>query len=301
MRLAMVRRPTRVVGLVALCVWLALAADAPALAARDAHGTLASADLQALLQKAGQYVVAYEGTFTMLVAEEAYEQQTREPENGMRRHLRSDIVFVTLAWPSPWGVVFRDVFEVDGQKVRDRESRLEQLLLRGEASSLAAARALRDESARYNIGLYRDINEPTVPLLILHPENQPRFHFELRGQRRFPGAEGREVAFEELSRPTVILWDRRDDLPVRGRFWLEPRTGTVLRSELAFDLPYEAGINYVRTGRITVEYKRETGLGMWVPAEMKEDYPNLLARARYTHYRRMSVETQEFVHHPRKE
>ena len=289
------RQPTRVVGLVALCVWLALAVAAPALAAGNPHGTLAPADLQALLQKAGQYVVAYEGRFSHLVAEEEYEQQTRALTDGTRHHLRSDIVFVTLAWPFPWGV-FRDVFEVDGQKVRDREARLERLLARNEAAGLTSARALRDESARYNIGLYRDINEPTVPLLILHPENQPRFHFELRGQRRFPGAEGREVSFEEVARPTVILWNRRDDLPVRGRFWLDPRTGTVLRSELAFDLPHEAGINYVRTGRITVEYERETGLGMWVPAEMKEDYPNLLTRARYTHYRRMSVETQEFVH-----
>jgi hypothetical protein len=293
------KRVGRRVDLLAIACGVLLAAVALAEGpSPEGHGGGAQEELEQLLQKAGRYVVEYESAFSHLVAEETYEQQTRELEGGARRHLRSDIVFVTLEWPFPWGA-FRDVFEVDGAKVRDREARLEKLLARNGAPDLAQVRAIRDESARYNIGLYRDINEPTVPLLFLHPTNQPRFRFELKGRRRFSGAEGREVAFEEVTRPTVIRWERRDDLPARGSFWLEQQTGVVLRSECWLDLPYELGINYARTARIVVEYAREPRLGLWVPVQMEESYPDVLARARYSGYRRMTVETQETVHPPR--
>ena len=82
--------------------------------------------LVAMLDRVGRYVVEYEGTFRDLVAEEASTQWAGEPRGTTdapaprRRSLRSDMVFTTLPGALPWGC-FRDVFEVDGQKVHDRE------------------------------------------------------------------------------------------------------------------------------------------------------------------------------------
>jgi VWFA-related protein len=248
--------------------------------------------LAALLEKAARYVVGYEDAFRDLVAEEAYDQQTLALQQ--RRHTRSEVVFTMLEAPFAWGT-FRDVFEVDGQPVRDRDARLERLFVYQDRSTLDQARAIRSESARYSLGLYRDFNDPTAPLMFLLPQNQRRFRFEAKGRRRFPEGEGVEVRFQELERPTMIRWKGRTDLPTHGRFWIDPQNGTVFRSDISFRLPVDAvdiGVN-PRTARITVDYRYERRLALWVPKEMKELYPGLQARAEYSGYRRFSVETHE--------
>src|SRR5512135_3837346 len=95
-------------------------------------------DLAAVLEKAAQYVVEYEQAFHDIAAEETYTQRTAPQQKmgggiallctpmGCQRTTRADVVFVRLRGEVPWGT-FRDVFEVDGQKVRDREARLESL------------------------------------------------------------------------------------------------------------------------------------------------------------------------------
>ena len=67
-------------------------------------------------------------------------------------------------------MTFRDVYEVNGQKVRDRDARLEALFMNPDDSILGRAEAIRRESARFNLGpAYRDINVPTLALVMLHP------------------------------------------------------------------------------------------------------------------------------------
>jgi hypothetical protein len=265
-------------------------------AARSDSADAGDHELAELLRKAGRYVTEYRRSFDNLVAVETYEQQLHA-FRLVRRHTRSDIVFVALEKPFPWGA-YRDVFEVDGQPVRDRNARLERLFATQGRTTVQQARAIRDESARYNLGLYRDINEPTVPLMFLLPANQPRFRFERKGRRRFSGHEGIQVDFKEEGRPTMLRWKRRDDLPARGRFWIDAQKGIVFRSEILVDLPY-LRLGQPRTARISVDYRLEPKLGLWVPSEMKEVYPDLNARAEYSGYRRLSVETQESIRVPR--
>ena len=136
----------------------------------------------------------------------------------------------------PWGT-FRDVFEVDGRKVHEAEGRLEALFSGGGAAARGSrARAILDESARYNIGpVVRNVNFPTLALVFLHPRNQHRFEWKRGGTRRFGATLGVEVEFEEKARPTLVDKDGKGDLPARGRFWIDPGRGTVLRSETRFD------------------------------------------------------------------
>jgi hypothetical protein len=147
-----------------------------------------AADLATVLEKAAQYVVEYEQAFHDIAAEESYTQRTAPQRKmgggiallctpaGCQRTTRADVVFVRLRGEVPWGT-FRDVFEVDGQKVRDREARLESVFSApSPASGGERVQAILKESARYNIGpAVRNINFPTMALAFLLPQNQQRF------------------------------------------------------------------------------------------------------------------------------
>ena len=125
-------------------------------------GSSTAPELAPILERAGQYALEYEEKFQALVAEERYTQTTRRadarptvtavegasPAAGLSlncvvadrpeerggvalpfscgRTTKADVVIVRRAGAVPWGS-FRDVYEVDGQSVREREPRLERL------------------------------------------------------------------------------------------------------------------------------------------------------------------------------
>ncbi|MFN8095588.1 MAG: VWA domain-containing protein [Vicinamibacteria bacterium] len=274
--------------------------------------------LAELLDKAGRYVAEYERAFRNIVADEDYEQRTSTSASGQpdRRRTRADLVFVRLAGPIPWAS-FRDVYEVDGSTVRDRSSRLLELFARPSRSAYDKAEAILAESTRYNIGVERTVNLPTLPLVFLLPRNRTRFAFTWREKPR--AGEPTEIAFREIARPTLIRNRKPDsesdaesrtlDLPADGRFWIDPR-GVVVRSELRL----RTGLSDT-SAELSTRYRPEPRLAMWVPEEMKEHYvltgPNipvsiashgnefvLDAIARYTNLRRFQVTTDEAVTTP---
>ena len=255
--------------------------------------------LATILERAGRYVAEYETTFSNLVAEETYRQWGPDPRTNagtIARTLRSDLVFVRLTGPLPWGS-FRDVYEVDGQKVRDRERRLEKLFFAPKPSDFEQAQAILDESSRYNLGrAYRNVNTPTLGLLFLMPENQPRLAFKRRGTRTIAGFPTVEVAFEEMASPTLVHDRWNHDVPASGRFWIDETRGTVLRTEIEYDLESDKGSQSVdvwERGVVSTEYGRGE-LGCFVPRSMTELYNfrgigRIDATARYSNYRRFDV------------
>lgn len=256
------------------------------------------ADLVPILEKAGQYVTRYARAFSNLVAEEtAYQRSQREAPK--LRALRSDLVFVSLPGPLPW-TTFRDVFEIDGQRVLDRESSLLALFQRYPLSdAVDRANALLQRGRRHDIGtVARTVNIPTLALLFLSPENQPRFRFERGGGRHVAGFYGVEVSFREDARPTLVHDARRGDVPASGRFFIDADRGTVLLSEVAYDFGARQAV-----ARVTTEYRREAGLDIFVPASMKELYydkglqgrvfnDDLEVTSRYSKYRRFEVKIE---------
>ncbi len=271
------------------------------------------ADLVPVLEQAARYVLDYEQAFHDIAAEETYTQWAgRQPTvatgstlscaaTSCRRSTRADVVFVRLGGEIPWGT-FRDVFEVDGQKVREREGRLETLFTASSpATVVQRARTILNENARYNIGpAVRNINFPTLSLVFLHPRNQSRFAWKRGGTRRFGTVEGLEMEFEEVARPTLVDQDGQGDLPAKGRFWVDPARGTVLRSETEFRFEPGRARAYVAT-----QYRAEPKLAMWVPSEMREEYDDLPgsfqpvfrspseATARYSSFRRFTVTIED--------
>ncbi len=190
------------------------------------------------------------------------------------------------------------MYEVDGQKVRDRERRLEKLFFAPKASEFEQAEAILNESSRYNLGhAYRNVNVPALGLLFLRPENQARLAFKRKGNRTIAGFPTVEVAFEEKKSPTLVHDRWNNDVPASGRFWIDETRGTVLRTEIEYDLETEKVTRSPDTwerGLVATEYRREIGLGCFVPDTMTELYNfrgigRIDAVARYANYRRFEV------------
>jgi len=78
-----------------------------------------------VLERAGQYVSTFTERFSNVVAEERYEQhwlgQGGRPMG--HRELTSEFLLAKVTDGVGW-VPYRDVFEVDGKAVRDRDARL---------------------------------------------------------------------------------------------------------------------------------------------------------------------------------
>ena len=236
-----------------------------------------------LLSSAGEYVLSYEDAFRVVVAEEVYVQRLRVSPGGPvqeTRRLGSDVAFVRAPDAAlPWWLL-RDVYEVDGRAVRDRQARLEKLLIGGPAAGLERARAIADEGARFNLGRsLRNFNVPTLVLAFLHPSVQPRFSFERKGKATIEGRTFVELAFRELRAPTVVRGpDAHPDVLSAGRVWVhDGKDGTVGRTELVLDQRADE----VRTRAVlTTEYRPYRALTLWVPVEMRDRLQTELVGAR---------------------
>jgi hypothetical protein len=279
--------------------------------------------LDVVLARAGVYVTEFQRQFSGIVAEERYVQDVKavgsrcvaagyltlnctNAANQVHAELRSDLLLVKAGAAAEW-LQYRDVFEVNGQPVRDRTERLTRLFLDPSASSAGQIARIRNESARYNIGdIVRNLNVPTFALTFLIPANQPRFKFK-RTKERMPatvgplsGAEGAfhvstevwVVQYEEVRRGTMIHTDHNKDLPSRGRFWIEPSSGRVLMTELVAE-------NHEVRATLDVSYQSEPLVGLLVPIEMREWYDGrrsgsrIEAVATYGRFRQFQVNVDE--------
>ena len=259
-------------------------------------------DVDSLLARASAYIESFQREFGSVVAEERYEQtlrrvlgaNTTSVQRGGGGPTQTVLVsdFLLVQVPGEGWLPFRDVFERDGKQVRDRQERLAALFLKGSSrSTFEQARAIMDEGARYNIGnVARNINTPTLPLPFLTARHRMRFSFKTRKQEENdPGA---IIEFKETGRPTFISTTGGRDLPVSGRFWVDERDGTVLRTEVnAVDTSVEA--------HIVVTYEPDAGTGLRVPARMEERYRRsrdpmeVRGVATYSRFRRFTVNTSE--------
>jgi hypothetical protein len=258
-----------------------------------------SAEAFRLVLKASAYVETFQKTFGSMVAEERYEQAVRPSLSSTTRSNRSALEatvlvsdFLLVQVPGEGWLPFRDVFERDGKKLRDREERLAKLFLNESSrSALDQARNIMNESARYNVGnVNRNINVPTLVLTLLTPAHRVRMRFEA-GKT---DDDGTVVEFKETSAPTYITTTGGRDLPVYGRFWMDEATGIIRRTELhAVDTAVEA--------HIMVTFARDELAGMVVPVRMEERYRRardaneVHGLATYSKFRRFQVSTSESI------
>jgi hypothetical protein len=274
-----------------------------------AFGSLATAtgrsdepSLKTVLGRAAAYSTDYHQRFKVLVAEERYVQRVGPertpadpPRKGLDRErtLKSDYILVPdFAGANTWLGV-RDVLEIDSEPVTSDRARLRELLEDTSRPLASRLRALSDQQARYNIGdLYRTINVPTLPLVFLLPDRQPRFRFKHTGATTYRDTPVWIVSYEEKDRPTIIKTPDGADVTSSGSFWIDPLTGAVLRTEL------RAGQTPGRPlhSLILVGYVYNSRFEMLLPDDMNELYltgrSRIEAHATYSNYRRWEAEAR---------
>lgn len=290
--------------------------------------------LETLVASVGAYVERFQTEMEAAVLDESYVQLLRQPccresrkpgddpalvwqeatpgprPKGLiaRRQLKSEVLLVRVAGGLRVG--YRDVYEVDGKSVQDRNERVRQLFLSGSAESALALGSIAAESARFNLGeMQRTTNLPTLPLLYLAPAMHPRLHFSRGGDAEIDGAKVAIVEFREDASPTLAASAHGIDMPARGRVWVDPENGRIRRIELR----YEPGARRV----MNVWFREDPRIGVLAPVRMWEWYEkipierepsaspsqrawpaDLEGLATYTNLRLFSVDTSEEIGEP---
>ncbi len=271
-------------------------AAAPADAARQESLTV-----DEVIARASAYVEVYVTELSTVVTEENYRQSDFRPgrTNPTRTQLRSEFLLVRIGEDAAWSG-FRDVFEVNGRRVRDRQDRLTSLFLDDTTTAVARAQRIVDESSRYNLGnTSRTFNIPTYALSYLLPSNTTRFRFEKDGEDcgdDHPTAWN--IRYTETATPTLTRGFQNISLPSEGRFCIEPDAGTVFETEITLEHP-SMGRQVPATEAVAVvTFSLNPDVGLWVPTQMRERYSQrggarITSTARYGNYRKFSVSTSE--------
>jgi VWFA-related protein len=252
-------------------------------------------ELDGVLARVSQYVAAYGPILSSIVSEESYVQESIQNGSRARRTLVSDFLTVRMDGIEGW-LPFRDVFEVDGKRVRDRQDRLARLFIDQPSAERVNQRALEvfAESARYNIGdVRRTLNVPTLPLQFLEAGSVQRFAFKKLFEDELDGTRVWALEYTEVASPTFVRTSEGEDRPTWGRIWVDPLTGTVHRTVLK-----------AAVATITVDYGPWADLpGVWLPLQMTEFYAGaqvISGRARYSKFRRFQVTTDQEIRVPKK-
>jgi hypothetical protein len=251
-----------------------------------AQGTPSAKDV---MRRVEQYVASYGEKASIVVCTERYTQEARGTSassvNG-NRTLVSDFAIVRADTLRGW-LGFRDVLDVDGHPVADRDERLARVLMASQGR-YDEARRLSDESARYNIGaIERNFNVPTTALFFFVPANHDRFKFSTRA-----AADGTwRIAFSERSKPTLIRTPEGRSMPSTGTIHVLPESGVVVRTTLSVEGKDGESRG---TSVIDVQYARVDALDMWLPASMDESFgvrkpsgvwSRVTGHAEYSNYR----------------
>ncbi|MCC7008151.1 MAG: hypothetical protein IT184_04995 [Acidobacteria bacterium] len=259
--------------------------------------------LDDLVSKAAAYVDRYYEAMSRLTFDERYVQDIvvarvmspmppgrasapSRPTGEQQRVLRSECIVLRVGPPFEWRF-YRNVFEVDGLGVKDRNARLVTLLQQPAESAVRAAERIAEESARYNISnVGRVLNEPALPFVFLRDAVRSRVQLTL--QRREDNVW--IVAFTEHGRPSLFRHNRTLDNPSSGRFWIDASTGEVQRAEhVVSPFPLKA--------TFTTVFRHDARFGVAVPHEMREllsTGPEAAARrvsgvATYENYREFRI------------
>jgi hypothetical protein len=273
-----------------------------ALLAASAVPVPAQTAVETAVAEAGHYLQTFTEQVAGVVLEEKYLQQA-QGRVVSARELVSDLAIMAdsrFGW-----IEFRDVFQVDGEPIRDRQTRVVELFASPSPDSLAQAQRIVQEGARHNLNpvgvqFARTLNLPMAALMYLRKENQARSRFQRVSLDSVGGHRVLIVRFEETGEPRLI--GSVDNAPARGRYWIEQGSGRILRTEL--EINSRRGTTNIQAV-IEVEYGESPEVGLWLPRQMEENYnftdgmgrqlANIFGRAIYTNVRKFRVDIEENV------
>jgi len=268
------------------------------------------ANTPAVLARVRDYVRVWGQSLSAVVAEERYTQTLRrytrwgalESDGPGMREIVSDVLLVRAPDEDAW-LMFRDVFSVDGEPVRDRQRRFEDLFVRPDANLVASARRIADEGARYNLGsLFRNLNTPATAFVFLQDKYESSVTWREAGRTERDGGVLRELEFEQKRAPFAIRSLNGHAVHSSGRIVAEEATGRIVETELL--------VRIVRTRtfmRLRCDFGQVPGIDVWVPIRMQEEYERqsqsrpyeeLKAQAVYTNHRLFQTHTRIIGNEP---
>jgi hypothetical protein len=253
---------------------------------------------------AAGYVDEYQKQLAAIVADEAYVQEIRAQDPAdegapRSRTLRGEVFFMFAAAEREW-MAIRDVKEVDGVPLTGTTD------VRATLRTLPAgqvAERMKSYNARYNIGrITRNLNEPTLALLVLDATHRSRFRFKAGKPRQAGDRRLVPLSFNERERPTLIRTPAGKPIYTSGELLVEPDTGRIWQSTL------NAAVDAIKV-QLTTDYSFDQRLELLVPTMFRERYEQgspatsrgggrtvrtrehevVVAEGRYSNFRRFEV------------
>ena len=223
------------------------------------------------------YLDTWQHTLTSLVADEEYSQEVRVylrgpgsraslPAPPTKRRLRSEVLLLRAPAENVW-VSFRDVLEVDGKSVADRRKRFDALFSGPAALMYSTAERIAEESARFNLGrAARTLNTPTAALVFLHPAYEANTTWKLDSTDRVDRRPAWALRFDQRKPPFAITIQGGVPYASSGRFWIEPESGRILRTEVVVR-------GNTSLSRVVTSYgPARTVPEGWVPLRLEEEH-----------------------------
>ena len=270
---------------------------------------------EVVLVRAASYVGQFVDSFANVVAEEQYVQ--RNPADRLVREVLSDFLIVQVPETNDW-MSFRDVIQVDGASISDRNERLVELFLNGPSvSAVERAGIIVQESSRFNLPGIGSLNNPLLALAFVQWAFNDRFTWNAADAGADLEPSIVELRFEETAVPTILTDAGGGDAPTSGSVWIDSSSGRVSKTLLWVDLgrrsialgapgngPGGRGDRFGQrelpvqaSAEITTFFEFDQRFGIAVPVEMRESYifgsSVISTRATYGRFRRFGVQTTE--------
>lgn len=251
------------------------------LACAPIAGLSAQPDTAHVVTSAQRYLGAWQIQLAAIVAEERYEQARSvfgRPPSGVASHpvgagwqpaetrqTVADVLFLRVPKRDGW-MCFRDVFEVDGRPVRDRQQRFDALFRAPGSDIATSALAIANESARFNLGaVSRNVNTPATALIFLLPAFAETIDWTLDARGAYDGAPAWVLGFRQRRPPFAVRTPDGKRVEASGRFWLRPGDAHIKATEVVLRTK-------TISSRVHTAYGPARGLEQWVPVRMDDEY-----------------------------
>jgi hypothetical protein len=266
---------------VALC----LIVSKPTAAQQKSETALTTAQLEDLLDKAGDLSDKYKTLFRDLMAEEKkvfefYDKKTGKVEN--QRQMVSDLIVYASQKEPKHVTEYRNIREVDGKPVKNQFERIEKLFERVSKADSPDKEIdrINRESSRYDFGA-RVIGYTIMNAIATWKSLRRFFKYEFAGRERVGEQELIVIKFEQ----TEVVENlggleeyRKLNVTgplMRGQYWLDPQTGQLRREH--HELFFRDNAQPRAFKAIEADYEFTSGeQGIWLPRRILFQYFNPL-------------------------
>ena len=218
-----------------------------------------------VLARAAEYHATYRARVSGASVEENY-SLTRVVGGRMETPIRfvSDVVLLNVNGRITG---LRDPFTVDNVRLRERESRIVNILTDPTLEGWKRAQAYAaEQNFRFLFELILQLNDPAIALQFVSSDMQPKVTFKIEKQEKLDGVPVVRIGFKENAEGGKgAVLGTRGGAVAAGRLWIDPATGAVLKTELWANSANESVTN-------TVVYAKGKELDLWLPSKMTENY-----------------------------